>query len=193
MALPPRGMARLNRLAPPGGGAGGTGGSSNPADDRASSFLDKMHQKRANKIASGHADAALTKGQERRMELARFRGAGVAAKSTAHQGVVARPMDQNLSKILQRAREDLRTRGTSVARVKRHEQFEDEEEEGAVDKEPELVRPEDVSARTLRAANASQDLTEKGTSIGRMRTAKKEMGLKNPIVKPPDEPSEMMI
>ncbi len=44
-----------------------------------------------------------------------------AAKSAAHEGVVARPMDKQISKILQMKRDQLKQRGTSVHRIRENE------------------------------------------------------------------------
>lgn len=192
MALPPRGMQRLNRLGLS-GGSSGLSAVPGKSEDRASDFLDKMHQRRANKLASGRVDT-VSKGQQRRAEMTQFRNTGTAAKSMAHQGAVIRPMDQNLSKILQNRREELKSRGTSVARIRRHEQFEETEEEG-LEKKPELVRPEDITEQALQEANSLQGSTEQGTGVGHLRTAKKEMKLTdNRAAKSlGSEPSELMI
>lgn len=125
------------------------------------------------------------------MELARFRNVANVAKSVAHEGVVERPMDQNLSKILENKRAELKGRGTSVSRLNRHTETEAAvgglEEEDVPEKERELVRPEDIAERTLHEANTREERLVKGTSVGKFKSAKKEMGLRGPFVaKPPD-------
>jgi hypothetical protein len=157
-------------------------------EERAASFLAHARQARSNKLAGGSTDAT-TKGQERRLKLMQFRDVAPVAKSVAHQGVVERPMDEGLSKILERKRAELKERGTSVARVNRHEALEaqadalspDTSEESSV-WERESPRPEDRVLDELQAANAS---SEGGTSVAKFKSAKKEMKLQNTLRRPP--------
>jgi len=71
----------------------------------------------------GKTDApSLSKGDKR---MAAIKESMQATKSTAtsaaHQGVVARPMDKNLSKMLEQRRAQMQSRGTSVARLGKEE------------------------------------------------------------------------
>lgn len=160
-------------------------------EERAAAFLAHARQARSNKITTGSAEAS-SKGQERRLKLMQFRNIAPVAKSVAHKGVVERPMDQGLSKMLDERRAEMKGRGTSVARVNKHEALEaqadtlspDTTEESSV-KERESPRPEDRVLDELQDANSSQETEQGGTSIGRFRSAKKEMKLKEAIRKPP--------
>src|SRR3989344_6632234 len=87
--------------------------------NRAANFLEQAHQARANRLASGSTKATPSRGQERLVQFSKYRSVGQAAKSAAHQGVVARPMDKNLSDILERRRAEVQGGGTSVARLQR--------------------------------------------------------------------------
>jgi hypothetical protein len=64
---------------------------------------------------------------ERMMKRAEVISKKPAAKSAAHEGVVARPMNANLSKILDMKRAQMLGRGTSVQRLQRNAAAEDEE------------------------------------------------------------------
>lgn len=94
------------------------------ATERAASI---RSQRRA---AAAAGDGPTTKADERRLKLARFRNPNQSvAKSAAHEGVVARPMDRQLSHSLETRRMEAKDRGTSVGRMKKRWQEEDEERE----------------------------------------------------------------
>jgi hypothetical protein len=110
----------------------------------------------------------LSRGEAR---IAKIQGERLASKtvarSAAHQGVVARPMDKQLSDILDRKRAEVRQQGTSAARLGQEEH------------------------ETLLQANSEEDATNRSTSVGRLRTAEGEMGLQS--TPKPSEPPDMAI
>jgi hypothetical protein len=163
--------------------------------NRAGSFLERAHQTRANRLASGSSTTAPTRGQERLTQLSKFRSVGQAAKSAAHQGVVERPMDKQLSGILDRRRAELLRGGTSVARLGQ------ENVTASVDaatpatsvadlnaevltEEQRAILPEEAVAEAIQDVNSKEEATTKGTSVNRLQTPKTVMGLKDPFHKP---------
>jgi len=66
--------------------------------------------------------ALVSRGDERLAKLrTSIREKKIAATSAAHTGVVARPMDQNLSKMLEQRRAQFQESGTSIARIGKKE------------------------------------------------------------------------
>ncbi len=168
-------------------------------EERAAAFLAHARQARSNKIVGGSADTA-SKGQERRFKLMQFRNVAPVAKSVAHRGVVERPMDQGLSKMLDERRAEMKGRGTSVARVNRYGELEAQADAASPDtagetsmNDWESPHPEDRVLDELQEANSSQETEQGGTSIGRMRSAKKEMRLKDAISRKPPSLGDMEI
>ena len=100
----------------------------------------------------------MTKGEERRMKLAQFRNVGrEVAKSAAHLGVTARPMDQRVSKLLEQRRAQQAGKATSASRLRRHASFNPEE-----DDEEELV--DETADQAVQTAASD----ERGTSMARI-------------------------
>lgn len=71
--------------------------------------------------SSSASDRGMQRAQERLSKIAQLRTSKSAAKSAAHEGVVERPMDTQISKILQMKRDQLKQRGSSVYRLREHE------------------------------------------------------------------------
>ncbi|OGL73164.1 hypothetical protein A3E39_01505 [Candidatus Uhrbacteria bacterium RIFCSPHIGHO2_12_FULL_60_25] len=67
------------------------------------------------------SDRVAQRVQDRLAKIAQLRSQKPAAKSAAHEGVVERPMDKQISKILQMKREQSRQSGTSVYRIRENE------------------------------------------------------------------------
>lgn len=127
----------------------------------------------------------LSRGEQRIQNVQNARLAGKAvAKSAAHAGVVARPMDKNLSQILARKRAQVLKGGTSAARL-------GEEPSGT---EKDAVDPTEgfIEREALVEANSEKTATQRATSVGRLKTAEGEMGLPQTRV-PPPEPPDMAI
>jgi len=125
----------------------------------------------------------LSRGEARIAKIQQQRLASkTVAKSAAHVGVVARPMDKNLSKILDMKRAAMRAGGTSVKRL--GERPTEEVTMGAT------VSPESGSEEreALMEANSEKTAMQRATSAARLRTAEGEMGLKKaaPLPEPPD-------
>lgn len=124
----------------------------------------------------------LSRGEQRLQNIQQQRLARkTVAKSAAHQGVMARPMDQSLSKILEKKRAAVRAGGTSVKRLG------DRAEEAPVGE----VATSALAAEEREAlleANSEKTATQRATSAARLRTAEGEMGLKKtaPLPEPPD-------
>lgn len=76
----------------------------------------------------------MTKAQKRKekaLGAAHDRGPMAAAKSAAHEGVTENPLKKQLRQnLLQKRREEAKQRGTSIARVNKH--GEEEEEQGVI-------------------------------------------------------------
>lgn len=126
----------------------------------------------------------LSRGQARVAKIQQDRLASkMVAKSAAHVGVVARPMDKNLSKILDRKRAQVRAGGTSVKRLG----------ESGQEEAMEVVDPTEglLERDALVDANSEKTGTQRATSVGRLRTAEGAMGLQKPPA--PPEPPDMAI
>jgi len=126
-------------------------------------------------------EKTLSRGEQRLQKIQQARLATkTVAKSAAHVGVVARPMDKNISKILDMKRAQLRRGGTSAARLG----------EGPAASEMDIVNPAEGTAErdALMEANSEQTAAQRATSAARLRTAEGEMGLKKtaPLPEPPD-------
>lgn len=174
------------------------GGGTEPLRSR---FAGMRHQ-----MAGAAAGDAKPKsyGEERTMRLAKFRTPKPVGNSAPHQGVVARPMDQQLSDILDKKRAQVLGRGTSVARLGREAAAEtnagavspdaeatlDDEEEGS-DLPPEQAAMVSANSRTARAT--------RGVSVARLATPKVQMGLQDMPVEAlrqkekPSEPTDLPI
>lgn len=86
------------------------------------------------KIPSAPVSRGMQRAQERLAKIQSLRTTD-AAKSAAHEGVVARPMDKQISKILQMKRDQLKQRGTSVHRIRENEEdplYEEDLKSGSV-------------------------------------------------------------
>ncbi len=107
------------------------------------------------------------------------------AKSAAHIGVQARPMDAQLSKILDRKRADVRAGGTSAARLGQRP-----EEPLNVEKEDPITES-DIARAALVEANSDEEKQKRATSASRLKTPTTELGLKEPTRA--QEPRDMEI
>jgi hypothetical protein len=129
------------------------------------------------------------KGSERLMKRMEALARKPAAKSSAHEGVVARPMDRGLSTSLALKRAQMLDRGTSVKRLSKHADEEEEElrkkeqeeEEAALLKGGDLVEEtEDLLPKGEKEAMV-QPKAERGTSVARTKSVYTEA----PIVRAP--------
>lgn len=128
----------------------------------------------------------LSRGAQRLQRIQQERLASKAvAKSAAHAGVVARPMDRQLSQILDRKRAQVRAGGTSVKRLGQAT------EEAPVGEVTTTALATDEERAALLEANSEKSATQRATSAARLRTAEGEMGLTN--ISPPPEPPDMAI
>jgi hypothetical protein len=101
-----------------------------------------------------------------------------AAKSLAHQGVTARPMDRGLSRITEQKRMSLRQRGTSVARLGQTTPEEDPlfTSDGAL--AADTIAAGATERRALTDANAGKQAAKRGTSVNRLYTPEKDLRLR---------------
>ena len=131
------------------------------------------------------------------MQFSKYRSVGQAAKSAAHEGVVARPMDKNLSDILERRRAEVQGGGTSVARLQRQGAADAGStaadtsgttatvaDSGALTEEQKALLPEEMITEVINEVNSEQEAMQTGTSVTRLQNAKTAMGLKDPFHKP---------
>ena len=128
------------------------------------------------------------------MQFSKYRSVGQAAKSAAHQGVVARPMDKNLSDILERRRAEVLGGGTSVARLGQQDAVAADAasavtnsaatDTSALTEEQKALLPEAMITEIINEVNSEQEATQTGTSVTRLQNAKTAMGLKDPFHKP---------
>jgi hypothetical protein len=125
------------------------------------------------------------KASERLLKRAELVKSKPAAKSAAHEGVVARPMDRGLSTSLAMKRAQMLGRGTSVKRLSKHAEEEEEErrkkEEEALLKEKELVKEKDDPLQEGEKEAVMQSEAERGTSVARTKSVYTEA----PIVRAP--------
>lgn len=89
------------------------------------------------------------------------------AKSAAHAGVVARPMDKNLSKILENRRTEMRGPSSSVARLGK-EDAANPQGSSSVGRLNETPGQGGTSVGRMGEAGRVNDLTQSGTSIARI-------------------------
>jgi len=128
------------------------------------------------------------------VQFSKYRSVGQAAKSAAHQGVVARPMDKNLSDILERRRAEVLGGGTSVARLGQQDAVAADAasavtnsaatDTSALTEEQKALLPEAMITEIINEVNSEQEATQTGTSVTRLQNAKTAMGLKDPFHKP---------
>ena len=131
-------------------------------------------------------EPTLSRGEQRLQKIQQARLATkTVAKSVAHKGVVARPMDKNLSQILDRKRAEVQKGGTSAARLGQQQPEESEAE---------WVNPESGAAEreAMADANSEKTGTQRATSVGRLQTAEGTAGLPQKRT-PPPEPPDMAI
>jgi hypothetical protein len=149
MPFKPRGMQRLSQFGRQSRGVSDVPTTGSQTDD----FLAKAARLRHG--GREKEDEPMSKGEERRMKLMQFRNAGKGvAKSAAHLGVTARPMDQRVSKLLEQRRAQQSGRATSASRLRRRPgDPEDEDDE-------ELIE----GVQTPQGS----DTTEQGTSMARI-------------------------
>jgi hypothetical protein len=112
------------------------------------------------------------KASERILRRAELIARKPAAKSAAHEGVVARPMDRGLSNSLAIKRAQFLGRGTSVKRLSRHA-MEDEEEQKK--KEQDALREKDLVQEQEGMLEEGEKgmvmpKVERGTSVARSRS-----------------------
>lgn len=142
----------------------------------------------------GKTDAPVSRADKRMAAIkASMQAAKTTAKSAAHTGVVARPMDKNLSKMLEQRRAQMKESGTSVARLGKeveprqqgssnaHRPGEETNDKNASS----VARLDDAahgstSAARLNEANSSEGLATRGTSAARLGKGKD-----NPSYLPP--------
>lgn len=127
--------------------------------------------------------AGPSKAEKRLARVASMRNKAPAAKSAAHEGVKARPMDAQLSRILDQKRAAMRAGGTSAARLGQR----------SVEPEPEAaedvpVAEGDAERQAMKAANSEEEKAKRATSASRLKTPTAELGLKPPPhrAEPPD-------
>jgi hypothetical protein len=101
-----------------------------------------------------------------------LRSSGNTAKSAAHEGVTERPMDKGLSKMLEIARAQRFGRGTSVSRLKKTR----EEEE-------EYLRKQQGSS-VFRLNEGNDEENEETTSVGRLRIDRLQLTQPKSVPKP---------
>ena len=138
----------------------------------------------------GAGGAASQKPTQTRAEKARtrvdsLRTKAPVAKSVAHQGVQARPMDAQLSRILDQKRASMQAGGTSAARLGQRP-----EEPLNVEEEPPITEG-DMARTAMTEANSKEEKATRATSASRLKTPATELGLKTPPKVP--EPGDMEI
>ena len=121
------------------------------------------------KATAGKIPTRVEKLMRRREQLL---GNKDVAKSAAHEGVVERPMDKGLSKMLEIQRAQSNGRGSSVYRINKTREEEEEE----------LRKQQGSSVFRLNEGNDEED-TE-ATSVGRLKIDRLQLMQIKPIPKP---------
>lgn len=109
-------------------------------------------------LAGKKPGAPISKAEARMMKRARLLPAKNIAKSAAHEGVVERPMDKGISKLLEIRRAQAKGKGTSVYRLKKTKEEEEEE-----------LRAEQRASSVFRLNRGEEDEEAQTTSVGRLR------------------------
>lgn len=103
------------------------------------------------------------------------------AKSAAHEGVVERPMDKGISKLLEIRRAQAKGKGTSVYRLKKTKEEEEEE-----------MRAEQRASSVFRLRRGEEeDEDAQTTSVGRLRADRLQLAQLPPgaLQKKPKKPT----
>lgn len=124
---------------------------------------------KTSKATAGKIPTRVEKIMQRRE---RMRSGDNVAKSAAHEGVVERPMDKGLSKMLEIARAQHGGRGSSVSRIKKTPEEEEEE----------LRKQQGSSVFRLNEGN-DEEVTE-ATSVGRLKIDRLQLMQIKPVPKP---------